>query len=104
MIFNLDKELSEAEVFDIETKSVIEGYPPMILDVSVAYFCTFNQEIDLGGGATIPLVLNVHEMFVDDKAVIDKEKLSIKLNPVARVARNYALLGKEIPAPLIPKV
>ena len=100
----LDKELSEAEVFNIETKSVIEGYPPMILDVSVAYFCTFNQEIDLGGGSTIPLVLNVHEMFVDDKVVTDKEQLSIKLNPVARVARNYALLGKEIPAPLIPKV
>jgi len=98
----LDKELSEAEVFNIETKVMNEAFPPMIKGVSVAYFCRFNQEIDLGGGSTIPLILNVNEIFVDDKAIIDKEKLTIKFDPVARIGKSYAFLGDEIDTPLMP--
>ncbi len=99
---SLDRELSEAEVFNIETVKTVDGYPPMIKDVPVAYFCDFNQEIDLGGGKTIPLVLNVKEMFVDDSAITDKEKLSISFKPVARVGKGYAFLGEDIDAPTIP--
>ena len=69
----LAKENSEAEIFDIETEEVIEGYPPKIKDVSAAYFCTLNQEIDLEGGLTIPLVLNVKQIFVNDAVITDKE-------------------------------
>lgn len=100
----LDKELSEAEVFNIETNSLLEGYPPMVSNVSVAYFCTFNQEVDLGGGSTIPIILNVEEIFVEDSAITDKEKLTIKFNPVARIGRSYAFLGEGIDAPVMPKV
>ena len=46
----LGKDESEAEVFDIPTKELVDGYPPMIEGVPSAYFCDFNQEIDLGGG------------------------------------------------------
>jgi flavin reductase (DIM6/NTAB) family NADH-FMN oxidoreductase RutF len=95
----LDKELSEAEVFNIKTESLKEVYPPMIKGVSVAYFCTFNQEVDLGGGSTIPIILNVKEIFVDDNVISDKEKLTIKFKPVARIGRSYAFLGEEINAP-----
>jgi len=98
----LDKELSEAEVFNIETKVMNEAFPPMIKGVSVAYFCRFNQEIDLGGGSTIPLILNVNEIFVNDKAIIDQEKLTIKFDPVARIGKSYAFLGDEIDTPLMP--
>ncbi len=98
---SLDKSLSEAEVFNIETKSVIEGYPPMVEGVPVAYFCDFNQEIDLGGGKTIPLVMNVKEIFVDDRFISNKDKISISFNPVARVGGSYAFLGEEIDAPSI---
>ena len=99
----LDKELSEAEVFEIDTEVINSDYPPMIKGVSVAYFCSFNQEIDLGGGSTIPLVLNVNKIFVDDKNIVNKEKLIIKFNPVARVGGSYAFLGKDIDAPVTPK-
>jgi len=99
---SLDKSLSEAEVFNIETKSVVEGYPPMIESVPVAYFCDFNQEIDLGGGKTIPLVMNVQDIFVDDEVISDREKMTISFNPVARVGRAYAFLGEEVDAPSIP--
>ncbi len=98
----LDKEQSEAEVFQIETEVLAEGYPPMIKGVPSAYFCTLNQEIDLGGGSTIPLVLNVHEIFVDDAVITDKERLSISFSPVARIGKSYAFLGEEVDAPSIP--
>ena len=98
----VDKEISEAEMFDIETEEVIEGYPPKIKDVPAAYFCTLNQEIDLGGGLTIPLVLNVKQIFVNDAVITDKERLSIDFDPVARIGKKYAFLGEEINAPDIP--
>jgi len=98
----LDKELSEAKMFSIETETLVEGYPPMIKGVPSAYFCTLNQEIDLGGGSTIPLVLNVHQIFVNDKVITDKERLTIAFNPVARIGKSYAFLGDEIEAPVIP--
>jgi len=98
----LDKEVSEAEMFDIETVSLMDGYPPMIQGVPSAYFCELNQEIDLGGGLTIPLVLNVKQIFVNDEVISDKERLSISFKPVARIGKSYAFLGEEIEAPKIP--
>jgi len=97
----VDATVSEAELFNIDTKTVVEDYPPMITGVPAAYFCTLNQEIDLGGGTTIPLVLNVKEMFVDDRVITDKERLSISFKPVARIGKSYAFLGDEIDAPVI---
>ena len=97
----LDKELSEAEMFNIETISLRDGYPPMIKGVPSAYFCALNQEIDLGG-STIPLVLNVNEIFIDDEVITDKERLTIAFKPVARIGKSYAFLGEEIDAPNIP--
>jgi len=99
---DVDKEISEAALFDIETETVAEGYPPMIKGVPSAYFCELNQEIDLGGGSTIPLVLNVKEIFVDDAVITDKERLTISFDPVARIGKSYAFLGEEIEAPKIP--
>ena len=98
----VDKEISEAEIFDIGTVSLLDAYPPMIEGVPSAYFCTLNQEIDLGGGLTIPLVLNVKQIFIDDEVISDKERLSISFKPVARIGKSYAFLGEEIEAPQIP--
>jgi flavin reductase (DIM6/NTAB) family NADH-FMN oxidoreductase RutF len=98
----LGKDESEAEQFDIETEVMVEGYPPAIKEVPSAYFCTLNQEIDLGGGMTIPLVLNVKEIFLDDRIITDKERLSISFKPVARIGKSYAFLGEEIETPAIP--
>jgi len=96
----LPKEISEAETFDIETKNLIDGYPPIIKGVPSAYFCEFNQEIDLGSSSTIPIILDVKEIFIDDRIIIDKENLIISFNPVARIGKKYALIGEEIEAPI----
>ncbi|SFV57643.1 Nitrilotriacetate monooxygenase component B [hydrothermal vent metagenome] len=98
----LDKDLSEAQLFGIETQTICEGYPPMIKGVPSAYFCDFNQEIDLGGSTTIPLILNVREIYVDDNVITDKERVSINFDPVARIGKSYAFLSEEISAPSIP--
>ena len=97
----VDASVSEAELFDIATTTMVDGYPPMIEGVPSAYFCTLNQEIDLGGGSTIPLVLNVKEIFIDDRIITDRERLSISYKPVARIGKSYAFLGEEIEAPAI---
>jgi len=98
---SLEKDKSEAEEFNIETEVMLEDYPAVIKGVPTAYFCTLNQEIDLGGGATVPLVLNVKEIFVDDAVITDKERLTISFKPVARIGKSYAFLGEEIEAPPI---
>ena len=99
---SLKHEQSESEVFNIETITENGNFPPRISTAPVAYYCTLNQEIDLGGGSTIPLVLNVEAMFVDDEAITDKEKLTISFNPVARIGKSYAFLGEDVDAPQIP--
>lgn len=95
----LDKDKSEAEEFDIPTKNLIDGYPPIIEGIPSAYFCTFNQEISLGDSLTIPIVLNVKEIFVDDRIITNKERLTISFKPVARIGKSYAFLGDEVDAP-----
>lgn len=95
-------EESEAETFNIETIQENVGFPPRIATAPVAYYCELNQEIDLGASSTIPLVLNVHQMFVNDEVITDKERLTIAFNPVARIGKSYAFLGEEVDAPKIP--
>ncbi len=93
---------SEAEAFKIETVVMKQGFPPVIASAPVAYFCELNQEIDLGGGKTVPVVLNVQEIFVKDEVITDKERLTIQFDPVARIGKSYAFLGEEIDPPVIP--
>ena len=98
----VEKEISEAELFDIKTTSVFEEFPPMIEGVPSAYFCELNQEIDLGGGTTVPLVLNLKQIYVADECITDKERMTIEFDPVARIGKSYAFLGDEITPPVIP--
>jgi len=99
---SVDKDLSEAALFDIKTETIFDEYPPMIKDIPCAYFCDFNQEVTLEGSETIPLILNVKQIFIKDENITDKENITIKFNPVARIGKSYAFLGKEITPPSIP--
>ena len=101
----LDKSISESEQFNIKTKKIYDDFPPMIENATIAYTCTFNQTIELGDSRTQPIVLNVKNIFVDDKAFSDDEKKrNISFNPIARIAREYAFLGENIKAPKIPNI
>ncbi len=92
---------SEAVAFDIKTKEVVDGFPPMVTDVPSAFFCKFYQEIDLKGSTTIPLVVEIKAQFIDDKIISDKERIILDYAPIARVGKSYALLGKNITPPTI---
>ncbi len=97
----LGEDESEAIAFNIETKEVVEGFPPMVTNVPSAFFCEFYQEIDLKGSTTIPLVVEIKAQFIDDKIISDKERITLDYAPIARVGKSYALLGKNITPPTI---
>lgn len=98
----LDSSLSEAEQFDIATRHLIDGYPPMIEEVPVAFFCEFYQEITLGESKTIPLIVEIRHQYVDDTVISDDERMEIDLDLVARIGKRYAFPGEEVEAPKIP--
>jgi len=93
---------SEAEIFAIKTQKVLDDFPPIVQSVPSAFFCEFYQEIDLKGSKTIPLVVEIKAQYIDEKIITDKEKLTLDYEPVARVGKSYALLGKKINPPKIP--
>ena len=99
---SLNKNQSEAEMFDIDLVRRFDDFPPSIKTSPVAYFCTLNQEIDLEGSSTIPLVLNIKKVFVDDSIITDRERLTISFKPVARIGKSYAFLSNDITPPKIP--
>jgi len=87
---------SEAQTFDIETKNVVTGFPPMVAGVKNAFFCEFCQEIDLKGSQTIPLIVEIKQQYIANEIISDKERLTLEYAPVARVGKSYARIGEEI--------
>jgi len=98
----LDASVSETELFDIKTKKVLEGFPAMVEGVPSAFFCEFYQEIELKGSKTIPLVVEIKSQFIDDAIIADTKRINIEYEPLARVGKSYALLGKKITPPTLP--
>ncbi len=98
----LDAAQSETEAFDIALTRPFEDFPPMVEGTPTAFFCEFYQEIELKGSKTIPLIVEIKQQFIDERCIVDKEKMHIDYAPVARVGKSYAILGKAVPAPKIP--
>jgi flavin reductase (DIM6/NTAB) family NADH-FMN oxidoreductase RutF len=99
---SLDPTESEAEVFDIPTKKIFDGYPPMIEGIKTAFFCEYLQEVDLKGSKTIPVILEIKHLYLDETIITDKEKMTLEIDAIARVGRSYAKIGEEMQAPPIP--
>ncbi|WP_373029313.1 flavin reductase family protein [Sulfurovum sp.] len=99
---DLDASQSELEVFGIFTQKQIEGFPPMPEGIKVAFFCEYLQEVDLKGSKTIPVILEIKHLYLNNEIISDKEKISLKFSSIARVGREYATLNKNITVPDIP--
>jgi len=97
----IDASISEADEFDIATKNIVDGFPPMVDGSPSAFFCELYQEIELKGSKTIPLVVEIKEQFISDEIITDREKITIDYEPLIRVGKSYALLGKKITPPVI---
>ena len=98
----LDASQSELEVFDIPVRKCVDGFPPMPEGIKVAFFCHYLQEVDLKGSKTIPLILEIKHLYIDNKIITDKEKISLEFSAIARMGREYANLNKNISTPTIP--
>jgi flavin reductase (DIM6/NTAB) family NADH-FMN oxidoreductase RutF len=97
----LDSSQSEADEFDIALKDIKNTFPPMVDGVASAFFCEFYQEIELKGSKTIPLIVEIKEQYINDKILTDTDRITLDYEPVARVGKSYALLGKKITPPKI---
>ena len=98
----LDSTQSEAEVFDIPTKKILDTFPPMIEGIHAAFFCEYLQEVDLKGSKTIPVILEIKHLYIDETIISDKKKMTMELDAIARVGRTYAKIGEEMQAHPIP--
>lgn len=99
---SLDASQSEVEVFGIPTKNMIEGFPAMPEGIKVAFFCEYLQEVDLKGSKTIPVIVEVKHLYLDNEIISDEEKIIFEFSGIARVGREYTTLDKWITAPEIP--
>ncbi len=99
---SLDATQSEAEVFNIPMQDLIADFPPMPKGIKVAYFCEYLQEVALEGSKTVPVILKVKYLYLDDTIIQDKDNMRIAFSSIARVGRGYASLQEDIPVPKIP--
>jgi len=87
---------SEAEEFEIELQKEFSEYPAMIKKARVAFFCDFFKIVEIGG-KTIPTILEIKKMYIDDKLITDKENIRINFNDaLSRVGASYAKIGEEL--------
>ncbi|SFZ97826.1 Nitrilotriacetate monooxygenase component B [hydrothermal vent metagenome] len=98
----LESTQSEAEHFDIATKKVFDDFPPMVEGVKAAFFCEYMQEVDLKGSSTIPVIIEIKHLYIDESIISDREKMTLELDAIARIGKSYAKLGEKITPPLIP--
>ena len=95
----LETNVSECEYFDIPTKEIVKEYPPMPKGIKIAFFCDYLQEVDLKGSNTIPVIVEIKQLYIDDKIITNKEKMSLDFSSIARVGRGYASLLEDIDVP-----
>lgn len=98
----LDVTESEAETFNISTKEVLKGYPEVPEGIKVAFFCEYMQEVDLKGSKTIPVIVEIKHLYLDERIITDKEKIKISFDAIARAGTGYASLKEDIVPPAIP--
>jgi len=95
----LDAGQSELEVFDIPTQRVLEGYPPMPSGIKAAMFGTYFQEVDLKGSQTIPVIIEIEHLYLDESIISDPQKLKLEINAIARMGGEYRVLGEKLKTP-----
>ena len=96
---SLEESESELEHFNIPTHPVLEGYPPMPDGIQAAMFGTYLQEVDLKGSKTIPVIIEIDHLYLDEAIISDPEKMKLSLDAVARMGGTYRALGEDLETP-----
>jgi len=93
----LEYNQSEFKEFGIDTVLLNPNYPDVPQQSKVVFFCEYLQEVDLKNSKTIPVIVEVKEIYIDNSLFIDKENLKIEFtNQIARVGANYFELGDKL--------
>lgn len=92
---------SEVDYFDIPISRMMEGYPPMPQGIKVALFGEYLQEVKLEGSPTIPVIIEIKHLYIEDQIITHPTKIQFELESIARVGREYRKLGTAIEAPEI---
>ena len=72
----LEKNESEVDRYSIDTKRVLEDFPPMIDSSQSALFCEFYSQVDLPGKTT-PIILEIKKQFIEDGRLDEKSHVNI---------------------------
>ena len=92
----LPSEESELEHFGIPTRTIFEGYPPIPVGIRAALLGTYLQEVDLHGSRTVPVIIEIDHVYLDEAIISDPEKLELSFDPVARMGGTYRALGETL--------
>jgi len=93
---SLPPEHSEAEAFTIPTTPVLEGYPPIVTGIKAALMGHYLQEVDLKGSKTIPVIIEIDHVYLDETIIRDPARHTLAFDPVARMGGSYRKLGETI--------
>ena len=88
--------ISELEYCDIPTQTIMEGYPPMPIGIKAALLGTYQQEVDLKGSKTVPVIIEIDHAYIDEVIMSDPDKLKLSFDPIARMGGSYRKLGEAI--------
>lgn len=89
----LAKEVSECEEFGIETKKVLEGFPPMVAQAKCTLFCEFVKTVELSSRYE-PIILEVKKMYIHDENI--DENGHIFLENIGRVGMEYLIDSRRV--------
>ncbi|CBG40225.1 flavin reductase family protein [Helicobacter mustelae] len=91
----LDANISEAALLGIPMQAVIEGYPPIVQGVRLAFMCDFYDLLEIGKFSKT-LLLEAKELFCAEE--LQRENFEFGLENIGQVGREYALSYQLIPA------
>ncbi|CUV65312.1 conserved hypothetical protein [Sulfurovum sp. enrichment culture clone C5] len=90
---DLPHDVSECEHFNISTKSVLDGYPPIVEDAKCALFCEFVKSVDIGSRYE-PIILQIKHIYIVDENI--NEKNHIHLDNIGRVGMEFLVDAKRV--------
>ena len=97
----LEANESELDIFDISTQKILEEYPAVPTGIKAVLFGEYLQEVDLKGSKTIPVIIEIKQLYVDESIVTDPAKIKIEIDTIARMGNSYRILGDMLDAPKI---
>jgi flavin reductase (DIM6/NTAB) family NADH-FMN oxidoreductase RutF len=92
---SLETNESEVDAYNIEMEDIMEGFPPVPQNIQIAYFCEYLKEVDLEGSNTVPTIVEIKHLYVNDKIISDKDEITFEVEAIARVGRTYATLKEK---------